>query len=102
MEGKMSKGKYSPRCPNADKEWEFYDRNCYGDVPPPYDPATDTYDEKIHFATYDPEGYDSYGYSAFDRDRNFVGCGQGIDRLGYTEMEYLGMSDDEFEDVSYQ
>jgi hypothetical protein len=43
---------------------------------------------------YDNEGFDSYGYSAFDVDGNFVGHGKGIDRYGYTELDYLTDSTD--------
>jgi len=52
-------------------------------------------------ADYDSEGYDSYGYSGVDQDGNYVGCGNGIDRLGYTEMDYLSMSQDDWEDIAY-
>lgn len=95
----MSKGKYSPRLPNRNKGYDFFDRNCFGNPPVPYNVDIDTYDEQIHFANYDPEGFDSYGYSAFDADGNFVGVGNGVDRLGYTEYNYMCMSDDYFNDL---
>lgn len=91
----MSRGKYSPNYVR-NKEYIY---NCYGELPAPYNLETDTYDEKIHFADYDDEGYDSYGYSAFDTDRNYVGIGQGIDRNGYTEDQYMSMTDDEWDNV---
>lgn len=83
----MSTGKYSPYCPNNDKDWNYFNRNSYGEFPVEY--AKDTYDEKTMFADYDPDGFDSYGYSAFDHDGTYVGTGNGIDRLGYTEDDYL-------------
>lgn len=92
----MSKGKYSPNLPTANKGYDYFDRNCYGNLPPAYDHAAGEYDVKLHFANYDFEGYDIYGYSAFDRNRIYVGGGNGIDRNGYTEMEYLFMTDEEF------
>ncbi len=97
----MGKGKYSPNLPTADKDWDYFDRNCYGQIPPAYDYNAGEYDEKLHFASYDPEGYDSYGYSAFDADGNYVGIGNGVDRNGYTEFEYMSMSDDEFYNSCY-
>jgi len=39
------------------------------------------------FGNYNDEGFDWYGYSAFDLDGNYVG--NGIDRYGYTESDYL-------------
>lgn len=50
------------------------------------------------FPHYDHEGFDSYGYSAFNSEGKYVGIGQGIDRNGFSENDYLAMSDDEFED----
>ena len=61
----------------------------------------DTYDERIHFANYDSDGYDSYGYSAFNSNGYYIGIGNGIDRYGYTEMEYLTMGQNEFEDIAF-
>lgn len=83
----MAVGKYSPDCPNADKPWEFYDRNARGEIPKPKAEG-EPYDEESDFANYDPGGFDSYGYSAYDRDGDFVGMNRGIDRLGHTEDEY--------------
>lgn len=94
----MSQGKYSPCLPTHMKGFEYFDRNADGDIPPNYDPTKDTYDERVHFGDYDPEGFDRYGYSAFDASGAFVGLGNGVDRLGHTEMEYLEMSVDEFYD----
>lgn len=59
------------------------------------------YDDRLYGGWYDEDGYDEYGYSAFDRDGSYIGIGNGIDRWGYTEMDYLCMSDDEFEDICY-
>lgn len=90
----MGIGKYSPFCPNSNKPYsDTYRFNCYGEVPAEWNKeiaATGViYDEKTMYPDYDDEGFDSYGYSAFDTNGNYVGHGSGIDRLGYTEMEYL-------------
>ena len=58
----------------------------------------ETFDARLYFANYDENGYDSYGYSAFDADGNYVGAGDGVDRWGYTEWDYLATSDEEFDD----
>lgn len=52
-----------------------------------------TFDPAIHCDGYDEEGYDRYGYSAYDEDGEFVGDGDGIDRAGWTEMDYLTLKD---------
>lgn len=96
----MSRGKYSPALPRNSEDAKF-DRNAYGDVATPFQVGVDQYDEKIHFGNYDEWGYDSYGYSAWLEDGTFVGIGQGIDRLGYTEDDYITMSDDEWDNVWY-
>ena len=44
------------------------------------------------------QGFDSYGYSAFNEVGEFVGHGAGVDRLGYTENDYLCMGEEEFMD----
>ena len=94
----MSRGKYSPtlnqRLIHAD-----YIYNAYGQIPPELpDDAEErkrVYDEKIHFPNYDSEGFDSYGYSAFDeKGMIYLGIGEGVDRNGYTEFDYLQMDDD--------
>ncbi len=90
----MSRGKYSPNLPR-DKEFIY---NCYGKEPASCAPwSAGDYDEKTEFGNYDDEGYDRYGYSAFDSEGNYAGIGNGVDRNGYTEMEYLRMSAEEFE-----
>lgn len=95
----MSKGKYSPALTRemiiARNENTFI-HNCRGEVAPL---EYADYDDLLHFADYDSEGYDSYGYSAWLKDGGFAGHGNGIDRWGYTEMEYLFMTDEEFEDI---
>jgi hypothetical protein len=85
----MSKGKYSPNLPTAEKPFDFFNRNTRGAIP------TDPKEEAI----YDPDGYDNYGYSAFLADGSYVGWGRGVDRNGYTENDYLIMDDDEFNDI---
>ena len=95
----MSQGKYSPYLPKG-KVYEF---NCYGQIPtawPSADPEV-KYDEKTMFRDYDDEGYDRYGYSCFDRFGVYVGLGQGVDRLGYTEFEYLVMDPDTFANLPW-
>jgi hypothetical protein len=96
----MSQGKYSPAYPRKIKHHKF-DRNAYGEIPPPYKVGVDEYDEKIHFVNYDKWGYDTYGYSAWLADGTFVGVGEGVDRLGYTEMDYLSMNSDKYEAMYY-
>ena len=100
----MSRGKYSVL---AFKDWgDGYEFkfNCYGMEPAPWNmelkAAGVEYDEKTMFGDYDEEGYDRYGYSAFDKDGNFVGLSRGVDRAGYTESDYL-MERDLGEDQSY-
>jgi len=51
------------------------------------------YNSETMFGDYDENGYDRYGYSAFDDEGNFVGYGQGVDANGYTEMDYLTLQD---------
>lgn len=106
----MSVGKYSPLCPHASEpNWDAYRFNCYGEVPTKWNQeVADSgveYNEKTMFDNYDDEGFDSYGYSAFDIEGNYVGVGDGIDRFGYTEMDYLidaGNCGDLHDDVRYQ
>lgn len=85
----MSRGKYSPTA-KGNGPFTF---NCYGQEPAPW---SADYDEKTMFGNYDSEGYDSYGYSAFDDEGNYAGIGSGVDRNGYTEMDYLCMDLEEF------
>lgn len=96
----MSKGKYSPALTRKDVDRAYADY-CYNADRqiPPETWADGEYDTRLHFGNYDEDGYDSYGYSAFDADGNYIGPGEGIDRWGYTEMDYLNMSDDEFESI---
>ena len=93
----MSRGKYAPNLPRG-KEFIY---TCFGQPPMAWTKALAdigaTYNEQTMFDNYDDEGFDSYGYSAFDRMGNYVGIGSGIDRNGYSEYEYLCMSDNEWE-----
>lgn len=93
----MSRGKYSVL---ATKHWPKgyeYKYTCYGTLPEPWTQemieAGEVFNDKTMFGDYDEEGYDRYGYSAFDADGNFVGHGQGVDREGWTEMDYLTLQD---------
>lgn len=88
----MSKGKYSPTMYRI-KDTEEYIYNAKGELPPLYT-STDEYNEEIHFADYDKDGFD--GYSVYDANGNFVGLGRGVDRNGVTEEQYSAMSDNEF------
>lgn len=91
----MSRGKYSPHLPQG-KDFVY---NCYGEVPAPWSrELADSgvlYDEKTMFPNYDDEGYDCYGYSAFDGNGDYV-FSNGVDRNSYTELEYMNMTDDEW------
>ena len=91
----MSRGKYSPWCYGSNQASIDYAFNCYGEVP--VDWNKEDYDEKTMYDHYDSDGFDSYGYSSFDIDGNYVGVGRGIDRYGYTENEYLCMDHDDFD-----
>ena len=89
----MSRGKFSVL---AYKKWpEGYEFkfNAYGNEPEPWNDKIEAsgvdYDSLTMFANYDEDGYDSYGYSAFDIGGNFVGHGDGVDRAGWTETDYL-------------
>ena len=97
----MSKGKYSPALTRkmiAAWDDDTFSYNADKQIPPlTWEPGE--YSTRVHFANYDKDGFDSYGYSAFDKNGNYVGIGDGVDRYGYTEMDYLDMSDDEFESI---
>jgi hypothetical protein len=90
----MSKGKYSP---TVLKTASYYEQNfiynAKGEIPPD---TWERFNPETHFGNYDKEGYDSYGYSAYDKDGKYVGVGEGVDRNGYTETDYLLMTDDEY------
>ena len=81
----MSYGKYSP----AGHSKGPFVYTADGKIPSEFRHGVDVFDERIHCDGYDSEGFDSYGYSAFDEDGKFVGIGQGVDRVGYTEDEYF-------------
>lgn len=89
----MSQGKYSPTMFGKDFSKLSFEYNAKGEIPPS---TWDVYNEEIHFGNYDKDGFDSYGYSAYDHDGNYVGICEGVDRNGCTEMEYLCMSAEEF------
>lgn len=91
----MSRGKYSPTISykfgsTASIDFGF---NYLGKRP-----SINSKDDEA-FANYDEDGFDSYGYSALDHDGIFIGHGSGIDRAGYTEMDYLTMSLDDYLDI---
>ena len=79
----MSIGKYSPI---INKNF-VYEYNVYGNVPASI--VDDfSYNEALNSSECDHEGFDSYGYSAFNADGDFVGIGNGVDRIGNTQEEY--------------
>lgn len=87
----MGVGKYSPNCPHANTDYNFK-YNCYGKEPIEWNNSVKdsgiSFDEKTMFYQYDDEGFDSYGYSAFDINGNYVGVNCGVDRNGMTENDY--------------
>lgn len=93
----MSRGKYSPWCYNNRQKDTEYIYNCYGEVPAIWD--KDNYDEKLMFENYDSEGFDSYGYSAFELNGTYAGIGSGVDRYGYTENQYMSMTHEYFQNI---
>lgn len=90
-------GKYSVL---AYKHWPDdyeYGFNAYGKEPEDWNPEVQNrseYNSIAMFPNYDEEGYDSYGYSAFDKNGDFVGHGEGVDRAGYTESDYMARNRD--------
>jgi hypothetical protein len=90
----MSRGKYSPNLPL--KQESDFCFNAKGQIPEEYIRRPD-YNEETMADNYDDEGFDRYGYSAYDKGGNYAGIGRGIDRNGYTEFEYLGMREEEFQ-----
>lgn len=94
----MARGKYSPtifytKLYNEATEFVY---NAKGELPVVRGEG-DAYDEETMFGNYDREGFDSYGYSAYNEEGEFVGTGNGVDRNGYTEYDYLCMSDEQFD-----
>lgn len=98
----MSKGKYSPSLNryHLNQGYENYCYNADGNIPPEWTlemkEAGEVYNTRLYFGNYDSEGYDSYDYSAFNENGDYVGMQNGIDRWGYTEEDYLEMDDDDF------
>ncbi|MFA5491181.1 MAG: hypothetical protein WC284_18525 [Candidimonas sp.] len=91
----MPKAKYSP----CQVKGLRFIHNADGQIPPVRKSESEEhYDERIHYDTYDEDGFDQYGYSAFRNDV-FVGAGNGEDRFGYTEAEYAVMDEEEFEEI---
>lgn len=94
----MSQGKYSPSLTrdHCNRPWSAYVYNADRGVAPDYVKG-EVFDPRLHTGSYDEEGYDRYGYSAFLSDGTFVGEGYGIDRFGYTEDEYSNMTIEQFQ-----
>ena len=101
----MSRGKYSPALTREMIDARVEDTfiyNIYGEITPEWSKdSSEAYDERKHLGCYDADGYDYYGYSGLDEDGNYVGIGEGIDRFGYTEMQYLSMDEEDFENIVY-
>lgn len=89
--GKMSRGKYSLEYKHWPDDYE-YNYNARGEVPEVWKPKPE-YCQETMGGGYDEEGFDSYGYSAYSKDGVYVGAGDGIDRAGWTEMDYLTLKD---------
>ena len=86
----MTIGKYSPAVGKENKYYEDREfvHNAKGQRGPfVFDKGS--YNQEDHFANYDHEGFDFYGYSAYDSDGKFVGVGNGVDKFGYTEDDYM-------------
>ena len=87
----MSRGKYS--LAYEDKPDGF---NARGQTPVPFCPYQNKLSNEHYVLScshFDEEGYDRYGYSCYDNEGNFVGDGNGVDRAGWTEMDYLTLQD---------
>lgn len=94
----MSRGKYSPFRPQK----QSYEFNAYGKSPVEWLVGSGIpFDEKSMFGDYDDEGFDRYGYSCFSAEGKYEGMGAGVDRLGKTELDYLRMSDEEFDSFTF-
>jgi hypothetical protein len=93
----MSKGKYSPALPYHINEQSF-GFNSRGKFPRKK-MKDEPYDEQIHNDSYDKDGFDRYGYSAYSSDGEFVGSCLEVDRNGITELEYMAMSEEEFNSI---
>lgn len=81
------KAKYSPTLTNEHMKQDFI-FNSHGEPPAEYIKGVHEYNEETMFDNYDRQGFDRYGYSAFDNKGTFVGVGNGVDRDGYTEEDY--------------
>jgi hypothetical protein len=90
----MSHGKYSPNLPQRNPEEFCF--NAKGHVPLMHIDGRDFNEEEM-YGGYDIDGFDRYGYSAYDKDGKFVGAGNGVDRNGYAEFDYMFMIVEEFE-----
>ena len=91
----MSQGKYSPALTRQMIENGDYRYNADKQIAPDYK-VGDEFCPRLYSGSYDENGFDRYGYSAFDIDGNFVGEGYGVDLWGYTEDEYSYMSYEDF------
>jgi hypothetical protein len=100
----MTRGEYSPslwsqqRPPDYDRSKDYI-YNCYGEIPPERPSDSSLYDEKLHMSGYDYAGFGEYGYSGFNSEKNYIGFSNGVDRWGYTELDYMSMTEDDYEDL---
>ena len=73
--------------------------NCFKQNPAPWNlevaASGVAYDEKTMFANYDEEGFDNYGYSAFDADGNYD-FGSGVDLVGRSNIKKNSMDENDF------
>jgi len=88
-------GKYSPNIPKSSKTMSHNDFIFTAKYIEP-EMMWLAKGEESTFKNYDAEGFDSYGYSAYDKEGNYMGIGAGIDRNGFTEDDYMYMDEDEF------
>lgn len=85
-------GKYSPNRPYGGTDYD-YKYTCFGKLPLDWSSEIEAtgvvFDSKTMFGNYDQDGFDIYGYSAFDENGKFVGHGEGVDRDSKTESDYF-------------
>jgi hypothetical protein len=90
-------GKYSPNIPQSLKKASisFFRFNAKGQIRV-HEPYNVNYNQETMFGNYSKDGFDRYGYSAYDKDGKYVGSCEGVDRNGITETEYMLMDEIEF------
>ena len=86
----MSRGKYSVRAYEDHSDLSF---NAKGEKPEVIDCSSTEFIPELHSSGFDKDGCDSYGYTCYDKAGVYVGDGQGVDRAGWTESDYLHLRD---------